>query len=177
MNYSVLGRTLVSGSMSPKPPTSNRGHSWAGRHRGPRGRVCRLFRGTEGPGSSRRGPASRVHGTCVSLYISDAKRVRARTWSCPRARSMKCPGRPNRPPCIPPPAGPIASWGRQHTSWVFGRLSASHARSGPICGPMHGHAQVEEACRVVEKKTRFMFRYRLKVDWGPDEASRCVGVA
>jgi hypothetical protein len=57
----------------------------------------------------------------------------------------------------------MASWGRQHTSRALGRLSASHARVGPFSVLMHGHAQAEEACRVVEKATRFMFRYRLKV--------------
>ncbi len=127
----------------------------------------------------RLGPASRVHGTFVSLInllarsraFAHAKRARARTWSWPRARLVKWPGRPNRPPWIPPPAGPIASWGRQHTSWVLGRLSASHARLRPISGLMHGYVQAEEACRVVEKKTRFVLIYRLKVDWGHGEAS------
>jgi hypothetical protein len=71
----------------------------------------------------------------------------------------------------------MASWGRQHTSRVLGRLSASHARLGPISGLMHGHGQAEEACRVVEKATRFMSRYRFKVDWRHGEASHCVDVA
>jgi hypothetical protein len=35
--------------MPPKPSTSNRGRSWAALHRGPRGRVCRYFRGARGP--------------------------------------------------------------------------------------------------------------------------------
>jgi hypothetical protein len=155
----VLGRILEPGSMPPKPSTSNIGQSWAARLKGPRGRVCLLFSRGEGPGSGRRGPASRVHGTYVSLSdfvarsraFADAKRVRAKTWSCPRARLVKCPS-PNRPHWIPPPTGPNASWGRQHTSRVLGRLSASHARLGPISGLMHGHAQAEGACRVVEKR-------------------------
>jgi hypothetical protein len=52
------------------------------------------------------------------------------------SRLAKCPDGPNRPPWIPPPAGPIPSWGHQHTSWVLGcYLSASHACLGPILGP------------------------------------------
>jgi hypothetical protein len=38
-------------------------------------------------------------------------------------------------------------------------------------------AWAEEACRAVEKATRFMFRFRFKVDWEPGEASHCVDVA
>jgi hypothetical protein len=162
MHTSALGRILVPGSMSPKPSNPNRGHSWAARPPwAARTGMSIISAGLEGPGSGRRGPASRIHGTCVSLAdlaarsraSADAKRVRARTWSCRTARLVnwwfgkRCPGRPGRPPWIPPPAGPIASWGRQHTSWVLGRLSASHARLGPLSGLMHGHAQAEEACR------------------------------
>jgi hypothetical protein len=74
-----------------------------------------VIAGPEGPGSGRRGPASRVSlGDLAarSRASADAKRVRARTWSWPRARLVKCPSRRNRPSWIPHPAGPIASWGR-----------------------------------------------------------------
>jgi hypothetical protein len=47
----------VPGSMPQKPLTSNSGQSWAARHRGPRGRVCRLF-------SRARGPRERSPWTC-----------------------------------------------------------------------------------------------------------------
>ncbi len=71
-------------------------------------------------------------------------------------RHIKCPDHPNRPPWIPPPAGPSPSWGHQHTSHMLGWLPecaacAFGALSGwPYLGPcamlglramqaMHGH--------------------------------------
>jgi hypothetical protein len=42
-------------------------------------------------------------------------------WS--GAYLAECPDGPNRPPWIPPPAGPIPSLGYQHTSMVLGGLS------------------------------------------------------
>ena len=44
----------------------------------------------------------------------DAMRVWGRTGLRPRL--AKCPDHQNRPPWIPSPAGPIPSWGHQHTS-------------------------------------------------------------
>jgi hypothetical protein len=173
----------VPGSMPPKPSTSNSGQSWAVRHRGPRGRVCRLF-------SRARGPRERSPWTCeprpwhfrLSFGLRRAKsRFRGRKARSgedlvmSRARLVKCPGRPNRPHWIPPPTGPMASWGRQHRVASMGL--GGYLRRMRVWGPLAGHAQAEEACRVVEKATRFMFRYRLKVDWGPGEASNCVDVA
>ncbi len=72
------------------------------------------------------------------------------------------PRPPDPTPLDSAPSRPHGLLGRQHTSWVLGRLSAPHARLGPISGLMHGHAQAEESCRVVEKATRFMFKFRLK---------------
>ncbi len=46
---------------------------------------------------------------------------------------------------------------------------------GPFGGvPRPPEPEDSAPSRVAEKKTRFMFRYRLKVVWGPDEASHCV---
>jgi hypothetical protein len=147
----------VSGGTPLKPLTSNRGHPWAARHRGPHGRVCRLF--CAGPGgrkSGRRGPASRYHGTFVRLAKSrfrgrkahlgeDLVMAKGQFGEVPRPL-VSAPSRPHRLLVTSIPPG----------SWVLGRLYSSHARLGPICGLMHGHAQAEEACRVVEKATRFM---------------------
>jgi hypothetical protein len=121
----------VPGSMSPKPSTSN------AVIRGSRATVGRAdgcvgcFAGPEGPGSGRRGPASRVHGTCVSLdnlaarsrASADAKRVRARTWSCPSAQAARTPldSSPSRPHrLLESPAYLLGAWEAICIACAFG---------------------------------------------------------
>ncbi len=71
------------GSMPPKPSTSNSGQSWAARHRGPRGRVCRLF--SRGPRSPERSPwmrEPRPWHLCLSGGLGREK-------SCVRGRKAR----------------------------------------------------------------------------------------
>jgi hypothetical protein len=147
--FSALGRILVPGSMSPRPLNSNRGHSCAARHRGPRGRVCRLFpRGPRAPERSLWTREPRPWHLRLSGGLGRKKsHVRGRKVRSGDdlviSKSPFCEvPRPPEPTPLdsPPPAGPFASWGRQHTFWVLGRQSVSHARLGPFSGPMRGHA-------------------------------------
>jgi hypothetical protein len=61
-------------------------------------------------------------------------------WGSRRPRLGKCPDRPNRPPWIPPPTGPIPSCGHQQTSCMLGGLSNSHRMH--VRGPFSVHAQL-----------------------------------
>jgi hypothetical protein len=82
-----------------------------------------IFAGPEGPGSGRRGPASRVHGTFVSLedlrlekFCFRGRKARSGedlVMSKGRLGSAQAAG---ADPLDSDPSRPIASWGRQHTS-------------------------------------------------------------
>ncbi len=114
-------------------------------------------------------PRSRVHGTCVSLEelaarcraSADAKRVRARTWSNGPFGEVPRPPKPTPLDTPPPPAGPIDSWGRQNASWVLGGCLGGYLHRMRVWDPLAGPcawtclAWAEEACRAVEKATRF----------------------
>ncbi len=85
---------------------------------------CVYFRGVRGPSG-----AGAVAPRAAPMALSSMRRTWPREivlgssapglgWA--EARLAKCP---NRPPWIRLPAGPIPSWGHQHTSWVLSSLS------------------------------------------------------
>ncbi len=166
------------GSMPPKPSTSIV-------VRGPRGRVCQLFsRGPRAPG------AVAVDPRAASMALSSLWRTWPREVALLRTQSafgrgpghgqgrrmMECTGRRNRPPWIPPPAGPsppgVASippgcLGGYLHHMRFGTHWRAHAWTCPGQGGM----------QCGRESDKVMFRYRLEVDWGHGEASHCVDVA
>jgi hypothetical protein len=112
------------------PPTCRRERRGLACCRGPRGRMCRLFwRGPQGPWSGRVQPASGAHGSLIleedlnatnRASVGCNARLVAYVALCGRwPRLDICLDGSNRPPWIPPLAGPTPSWGHHHTSWVL----------------------------------------------------------
>jgi hypothetical protein len=147
--------------MPPKPTTSlGRADGFVGYFRGPRERSL----WTREPRSWHLRPSEGLGREKLRSRGRKARSGQGPVWQSSQATR------------ISPPAGPIASWCHQHTSWVLGGLFASHASvcgTKPFAGPWTCMAWAEEACRAVEKATRFTFRFGLKVDdWGKVDWAR-----